>query len=484
MLFNSYIFMMFFLPLSLFGYFGLNKKKEYTKAKVFLVLMSFWFYGYFSPGYILIIFSSICVNYYVGCKLLENNDGEQRNVLFYSGLLFNIGLLFYFKYLNFTLENINLLLQSNLLLSDIALPLGISFFTFQQLSFLIDCHRRCVPPYAFLDYALFVTFFPQLIAGPIVLHSEMVPQFADESKKQLNDSYFAKGLYAFSLGMSKKVLIADSFAHVVNWGYDNLDVLSGVDGCLVALAYTFQIYFDFSGYCDIATGIALMFHLKIPMNFNSPYKSKNILDFWKRWHITLTRFLTTYLYHPLGGSNYGNFLTYRNIMIVFIISGIWHGANWTFVIWGLLHGSASVIVRIFQKMSITLPSIFSWYLQFLFINFCWIFFRATSLADAFSLIETIVTGGYTAIHSSMIQAATASFEFECIHVLGGVFGVETLAFLGCYAVTLLCVLFLKNTNEKVDSFRPNYPTMFFTAFLLLWNLLSFAGVSQFIYFDF
>lgn len=332
MLFNSYIFVLLFLPLVVTGYFILNRFQKYQQAKAFLILMSFWFYGYFNPSYILIILSSIVVNFFLGKHLLSAKEKKTSKNILMLGLIFNIGLLLYFKYLDFAIENINALFSTDFHLLYIALPLGISFFTFQQISYVIDCYHKKVPSYSFLDYALFVSFFPQLIAGPIVLHSEMVPQFAEEKNKNIDYENFSKGLYAFALGMSKKVLLADTFAIIVTWGYGDIRSLNSTDAILVVLAYTFQIYFDFSGYCDIATGVGLMFNIKIPMNFNSIYKSRTVLEYWERNHITLTRFLSTYLYYPLGGSRRGTWCTYRNIMIVFLVSGFWHGANWTFVV--------------------------------------------------------------------------------------------------------------------------------------------------------
>lgn len=334
MLFNSYVFILCFLPLTLLGYFALNKCSKFECAKVYLILMSFLFYGYFNPYYILIILSSILVNYFLGTSLTKSNNSGRSQFFLGVGIAFNVGILFYYKYLDFFIENINVIFQQDFNLLYIVLPLGISFFTFQQLSYIIDCYNKTVPNYNLLDYSLFVTFFPQLVAGPIVLHSEMVPQFADVLKKKINWDNMSKGLYALSFGLAKKVLLADTFGVFVNWGYENITSLNSFDTILIILGYTLQIYFDFSGYCDMATGIGYMFNIKLPMNFNSPYRAINILDFWRRWHITLTRFFTTYIYLPLGGSRNGKWVTYRNVMIVFLVSGIWHGANWTFVIWG------------------------------------------------------------------------------------------------------------------------------------------------------
>lgn len=323
MLFNSYIFILLFLPVTLIGYYIFNKFKKYKLAKTFLLVMSIWFYAYFNITYLPIIITSIIFNFMIYKGMQK--DKLNKKILLIIGIIFNIGMLIYFKYFDFFIENINVLFKTDFALKHILLPLGISFFTFQQVSFVIDSYKQEVPSYKILDYALFVTFFPQLIAGPIVSHDEIVPQFEDLQNKKLNFDNFAKGIYAFTLGLAKKVLIADMFGKIVNYGFINAGGLNTTNAILVMLAYTFQIYFDFSGYCDMATGIGLMFNIKLPMNFNSPYKSLNIIEFWKKWHITLTRFFTKYVYIPLGGSKKGTARTYANIFIIFFLSGIWHG---------------------------------------------------------------------------------------------------------------------------------------------------------------
>ena len=260
-----------------------------------------------------------------------------KKAIFIIGLLSNIGILFYYKYMGFFIQNINVLFKTNFLITKLLLPLGISFFTFQQLSYVIDSYLGRVKTYSFRQYVLFVTFFPQLIAGPIVLHDEIIPQFKNIDKKTFNWNNFSEGLMAFSFGMAKKVIIADSFGNVVNYGFANLAGLDSTNAIFTMLSYTIQIYFDFSGYCDMATGIAKMFNIDLPINFNSPYKALSITEFWKRWHITLTRFLRTYIYFPLGGNRKGQCRTYLNLFIVFLVSGLWHGANYTFIVWGILH---------------------------------------------------------------------------------------------------------------------------------------------------
>ena len=307
MLFNSYIFVLAFLPITLLGYYGFNKipKQGNTIAKSWLLVASLFFYGYFNWSYLAIIVVSILVNYVLSQMMLRSEKSTVRKIAFALGLILNIGCLFYYKYYDFFISNINTVFKTSFALTNVILPLGISFFTFQQLSYVIDSYKKKVPQYNILDYSLFVTFFPQLIAGPIVLHNEIVPQFADKENQHFNYDNFGKGIYAFSIGLAKKVLLADTFGIIANWGFGNIDTLDTVNALIVMLAYTLQIYLDFSGYSDMAIGLGYMFNIELPMNFNSPYKAITVVDFWKRWHMTLTRFFTTYIYIPLGGSRGG-----------------------------------------------------------------------------------------------------------------------------------------------------------------------------------
>ena len=328
MLFNSYIFIFLFLPVTLIGYYIINHLNLYRVANVFLIAMSLWFYGYFNQSYLIIISGSIIANFLIskGLGRLVQNTIFKKIILI-IGLLANVAVIFYFKYFDFFLENVNIIFDKSFELKNIVLPLGISFFTFQQLSYLVDSYKGETRNYSFDEYALFVSFFPQLIAGPIVLHHEIIPQFKQQKKRHLLPQNFSKGMYIFAIGLFKKVIIADTFGRAVSYGFGTIETLSSMEALVVSLSYTFQLFFDFSGYCDMAMGIGYMFNIELPQNFNSPYKATSITDFWGRWHMTLTRFLTTYIYIPLGGNRKGKIRTYINIMIVFLVSGIWHGAN-------------------------------------------------------------------------------------------------------------------------------------------------------------
>ena len=390
MLFNSFVFIFLFLPITLVLYYGLNHFRRYTLAKTLLVLASLYFYAWFNLSYLPIILVSIAVNYAAGRCLTANIGNLWRKLWLVLGICFNIGLLGYFKYTDFFIENVNALFGSSFMLKHILLPLGISFFTFQQIAFIIDCYKckKLLPK--FIDYCNFVTFFPQLIAGPIVLSEEMLPQFEDKKNKKLNYENLFNGLCMFSLGLVKKVCIADSIAVFAEAGFGFSDCgLTMGEAWLTSLSYTFQLYFDFSGYCDMAVGIGLLFNILLPKNFDAPYRAVNFKDFWHRWHITLNRFLTMYLYIPLGGSRKGEYRTCLNIMIIFFISGFWHGAGWTFIVWGILHGICMVVNRVWSRHGRELPDWLGAGITFFFVNIFWVIFRADSMAQALSIIKAM-----------------------------------------------------------------------------------------------
>jgi len=477
MLFNSYVFMLAFLPLTLLIYFLLGKLPERIQInKLFLVLASFLFYGYNNPSYVPIIVASILINYALSQMMLASEKKIIRLPLMWLGLLLNLGILFYFKYHDFFATNMNAFFGTNFALYRLALPLGISFFTFQQLSYVIDSYRRTVPPYNILDYALFVTFFPQLVAGPIVLHSEIVPQFADKKNRYFNFDNFAPGLYAFALGLFKKVIVADTFGIAVEAGFANAATLNTAEAWFIAIGYTLQLYFDFSGYCDVATGVGLMFNIKIPLNFNSPYKSMNIREFWQRWHITLSRFLTSYIYFPLGGSRKGIVRTCINLMVVFLASGLWHGAGWLFLLWGLMHGAASVLYRLFRKQYDALHPALQWLMTFGFVVVAWVFFRATALSDALAIVKSMFMMDFGPIRDSITAAFALPGGFKP--------GYNAIFMMAWYVLSLLSCLGMRNVYERTMDFKPTLANAFQTVILILYVTLCLSNVSVFLYFNF
>ena len=486
MLFNSYVFILLFLPLTVMGYFFLNSRHPGTASHIYLLIASLVFYGYFNVLYLPLILFSIVFNYATYLLLRRDYVKSIRLFIVISAVVVNLGMLGYYKYRDFFFENINVVFGTNFALHHLILPLGISFFTFQQLSYVIDCYHGKVPAYTFVEYAIFVSYFPPLIAGPIVLHDELIPQFQDPEKRRINFDNFAPGLMAFAFGLAKKVLIADTFGKAVDWSYANVGALNSTDALLIIFAYTMQIYFDFSGYCDMANGIAKMMNITLPANFNSPYKALTIADFWKRWHMTLTRFFSNYVYIPLGGNRKGAAKTYRNMMVVFLVSGLWHGANWTFLFWGALHGIATVLCRALKNRLQRIPALINWLATFLFVNITWVFFRANSISDAFAVLRKAAQADFGMVNAN-IYDKFALYEFANIL---RIFNINweakfPLVFLAVFCgFALVAVTAMKNTTERMESFRPQILTGVSTTVLFLWGLLSLAGESSFLYFNF
>lgn len=489
MVFNSYIFVLVFLPLTLAGYFGLHKTNHSDIAKGFLLLMSLWFYAYFDIRSLPLLLISIEVNFLIVRYYRPRHGAVLNKLLLGAGLLFNLGLLFYFKYLGFFAENMNRFFHTSFPVANILLPLGISFFTFQQIAFVVDGYRGQAQGYRFLDYALFVSFFPKINMGPIALHQEILPQLSAPEKWRFSYENFSRGLTAFAFGMAKKSLLADMLGLMVDWGYDNIPVLGTTNGLLVMLAYTLQIYFDFSGYCDMASGISLMLNIELPVNFISPYKALSVDDFWKRWHITLTRFFRTYIYFPLGGSRKGKVRTYVNMFLIFFISGLWHGASWTFIIWGAMHGFGIVLSKLLHGKLSRVPACLKWLVTFAFINVTWIYFRAGSISQANNMLQQIFSLRLTPVAPDMV-AVSLPAELKLIQYLLGIlapayaYQITLILLLLLLAVCLFIVLCTRNVQERLASFSPDKKTAAAVIFLLVWSVMSLSSVSTFLYVNF
>jgi alginate O-acetyltransferase complex protein AlgI len=484
MLFNSNQFIFLFLPITLIVYFVLNKRKLTLASKAWLMLASLFFYGWWKPIYIPLIIGSILFNYAIGTLLAKKSglwsDSKKKTALI-IGIVVNLGLLGYFKYTDFFITNINYLAKSNIGLAHIILPLGISFFTFTQIAYLVDTYKGKVNEYSFWNYSLFVTFFPHLLAGPIIHHKEMMPQFDRLRNKVLNYKNLSQGFYLLSIGLSKKVILADTFAVWANKGFDQTAVLPFFHAWITSLSYTLQLYFDFSGYTDMALGAAMMFNIKLPANFNSPYKSLNIQDFWRRWHITLSRFLRDYIYIPMGGNRISESRTLLNLMITFLIGGFWHGAGWTFVLWGFLHGIASVIHRLWEKLNITMPKFLAWFITFNFVNIAWVFFRAKTIEGAANVLK-----GMFGMNGFVLPARLA-IKLGFLKAYGFEFG-QGFAGKGISIpvifVSLLFVLIFKNSNEIIDKFKPNWKNVILVSIMIIMFFIRLNKTSEFIYFNF
>ncbi len=487
MLFNSYVFIFAFLPITFFVYFYLNNKRLTEAAKAFLILASLFFYSWWNIAYLPIILVSMLFNYVMGISLSKSKEHikvSKKNLLIF-GIIANVTLLAYFKYADFLIKNMNMVINGHIPLLHLALPLAISFFTFQQIAYLVDSYRGETREYNFLSYANFVTFFPQLIAGPIVHHKEMMPQFSNIRNKVKNYKNIAAGLFIFSIGLFKKVIIADTFAVWATIGFDTAETLNFIEAWITSLSYTFQLYFDFSGYTDMAIGAALLFNIKLPINFYSPYKASNIQDFWRRWHITLSRFLRDYIYIPLGGNRKGNFRTFNNLMATFIIGGIWHGAGWTFVFWGFLHGLALVIHRAWSKLGVKLWTWLAWLITFNFINIGWVFFRAKEWNDAIKVINGMFS------FNNIILPYQLENKLAFLSQFGVEFRINWLQETASNPWTFMWLLIgfiltlaFKNSIQQLDSFKLNYKTVLLSGLTFVVGVLSLNKVSEFLYFNF
>lgn len=479
MLFNSFEFIFLFLPLTIIGYFLINRWNN-RLAKLWLVSASLFFYSWWNIKYLPLILVSIGFNFTIGKTLSNDKLKFNRKTILIIGLVGNIGLLGYYKYADFFINNVNSVLSTNLALLNIALPLAISFFTFQQIAYLVDTYRGEAKEQDLLTYALFVSFFPQLIAGPIVHHKEMMPQFKSTDNHKINYRNLSAGLFIFIIGLFKKMVIADTFALWASYGFDTAPVLTFIEAWVVSLSYTFQLYFDFSGYTDMAIGVALMLNIKLPVNFFSPYKALSIQDFWRRWHMTLSRFLRDYIYIPLGGNRWGEFNTYRNLMLTFLIGGLWHGAGWNFVFWGFLHGLALVIHRMWQKLGFKMHKILAWIITFNFVNIAWVFFRAETWSDALKVLRGMVgLSGITLPLSWADKLTNISYIDFGNYLIPDIKNAFILIILG-----FIVSVFFKNSIELKDAFKPNLIYLAIAVIMALAALSQITAVSEFLYFNF
>ncbi len=486
MLFNSAPYLFCFLPIAVLFFWLIARLHSNKLAALWLALCSLFFYGWWNPSFLPLLIVSIIFNYTMGIFIeWSKRYGLSGTCLFFA-VLCNLSLLGLFKYADFFIGITNHLTNTDISLLHLALPLGISFFTFTQIAFLVDVHRGIAKEYSPIHYLLFVTYFPHLIAGPILHHKEMMPQFAANKTYLPQAESFALGLFLFSVGLFKKVVIADHIAPSANETFNAADsgmAISFVDGWIGALSYTMQLYFDFSGYVDMAIGSSKMLGIDLPINFNSPYKAVNISDFWRRWHMTLGRFFRDYVYVPLGGNRKGLHRTQVNIVGVMLLSGLWHGAGWTFIIWGGMHATLSVINNYWRAFRVTVlkhnleNSTFigravSILLTFICIVFCWVYFRATTL------------GGANTIALAMLNFESSNFIKDILE------NSKIVVHLG---ILMLIVWLLPNTSEMANPksrihWRPNALWLILSLFFMLsgclFMLYGANDVSEFLYFNF
>lgn len=466
MLFSTYKFIFIFLPIVFAGYYIINKLLPNKFCKLWLVIASFYFYSQGSAKFFPIFVFTVFFNYFAG-SIICKSKGFYKKLALWVSLAENIGLLAYFKYTDFFIENINFITGSSIPYKNILLPIGISFFTFQLIAYIVDCYRDKVENYSILDFLVFITFFPQLIIGPIVHHKDIVPQVEDNTNKKINLDNIILGIFIFSVGCAKKTFLADPMTayaseFFANHGYGNM-----LNGWSSALAYTFAYYFDLSGYADMAIGLGRLFNIKLPQNFNSPYKQRNFRDYWRCWHMSLSRFLSDYVFRSVYHKGDGSRKFYFSVMVTFFVSGFWHGAGWNFVLWGIVNGILVCAAHLMARKKLKMPFAIAWVLTFLGVILTRIMFVSpdfTTLLNAFRSL-VVITG---------VRSGFKIFFFDNLYTI-------VLMALSAY----IC-FFTKNTSQITEGFSegPKYKYAIAAAFLLALSFFHMNSVSKFLYFQF
>lgn len=487
MVFNSYVFVLLFLPAGLAIYYLLCPRLPRALSQIVLIALCGIFCLCSGFEALAALGISVLFNYALSRLICSEKPAQtMRKLILFFGIAVNVIALLYCKYLNLFIDTVNLILVREYPLKSLILPLGISYYSFQQIAYLVDAYRHETQDDGFLEYVLFCVWFPKIAQGPIVLREEMLSEFRDERNRHFNGENFAAGLYRFGVGIFKKVLVADVIACFVNKGYADVKSLSSPEAILLVAAFTLQLYYDFSGYCDMACGISEMFNIKLPENFRSPLKSLSLTDFWARWHITLTRFLRKYIYFPLGGNRKGKIRTYLNILVIFTVSGLWHGANMTFVVWGLLHGIFNCLERRFAVCRSRLPKAVQWLLTFWTVAVLFSIFRADSLREAGILLSRIFVGGSGFDFARYAGAFNVTLLLSAENALSfGRLPAELLTVFNTilyFAVSMSAILFGKNAFES--SRELNGKKAVLTGLMLAVSVLSLSNVSAFLYAQF
>ena len=502
MLFNSYEFMLAFLPVFIIGYFLIRhfyreNEKLMRLCNLWIIAGSLVFYALFGIKNVLVLLVSILVNaVFISVLNLKKNTKltPNQSVVLCVAIALNVISLLFFKF------------------NGVFFPIAISFYTFNQIAFLVDFYRGDIEKFDLLEYLSYILFFPKLLQGPLMSYGDFRCQLKESAKKSLDWESVMRGLLLISLGLFKKVILADTIGKAVDYGYNSLTTLGWWEAVFVAVFYSFQLYFDFSGYCDVASGICMIFGFELSLNFDSPYKAVNIIDFWNRWHITLTKFFTRYIYIPLGGSRKGAVRTYVNIMIVFLISGLWHGSGWTFIVWGAMHGVLNMITRAITNASgkhenglstgantnhngnqaivkntfANLAICGKRLLTFIYVTIAWVFFRANTISDAALLFKRMFSGGirpYYSDFANYFRLDEIWYVFKLTPIVNFNFAWDLCMWL-FLAFSIVIVFFGKSAINYAKECRIGIGTTLLTAALLVWCVLSFGGVSTFLYMNF
>lgn len=468
MLFNSPEFIYFFLPFSIAAWWALQKLEREHDAQLLVILCSVYFYAWWDTRYVLLLIGNALANFYLGQRISQTKS----KALLSAGLLYNIGLLGYFKYANFFIENWNSATGHDAPSLQLALPLGISFFTFQVIAYLVDCYKGYVEDFNLRRFAFSISFYPHLIAGPILHYSDVMPQLKERA--EFNAKLFSQGMFLFAAGLFKKSVIADRIAERVDPLFATDALLQFFEAWIAAVGYGLQIYFDFSGYSDMAIGIGLMFGVLLPQNFNSPYQAVSIAEFWKRWHMTLSRFLRDYLYIPLGGNRNG---FYRGILaaaVTMTIGGLWHGAAWTFVLWGILHGIFIAVHRLWQASKRELPDSMAIALTFISVTVAWVVFRATSMEQALSIWKGMIGANGIAMPSmisGLCQTCTQTSLITGMEMIQG-------------AMLLIVCMAYANAQQEAQRLEANARNLVLFTALFFTSIWMSGSHESFIYWQF
>jgi alginate O-acetyltransferase complex protein AlgI len=519
MLFNSLEFIFLFLPTTLLGFFLLGRwRRDFAAA--WLAIASLVFYAWWSPIYVGLLLASIACNYFLGLRI--GHSALHKRAWLSLALTINLLALCYFKYANFFVENVETLFGFDWQIANVILPLGISFFTFTQIAFLADTYQGKAKEYNLIHYVLFVTYFPHLIAGPVLHHKQMMPQFGLPETYQISSASLSIGLTIFAIGLFKKVVLADGIAVYVAPVFSAAEhgkILTIAEAWGGALSYTFQLYFDFSGYSDMAIGLSRLFNIKLPLNFNSPYKAANIIDFWRRWHMTLSHFLRDYLYIALGGNRHGVIRRYINLALTMLLGGLWHGAGWTFVIWGGLHGIYLVINHLWRGLwqnkhgdvaTNRLGRFSGVGLTFVAVVVGWVFFRSANFSTGLSIVKSMFGGNGVILPMELTGMLGSEWQSDLAAwgISSGEIGALFKRPMQAYWIigSLAFVWLLPNTQEILRDFEPALadrsertalpkwwailtwkPRRYWalaTAITLAWGILGISRVSEFLYFQF
>lgn len=484
MQFNSYIYVLCFLPVVIVLYFLLNKLGK-TMGKFILLMASLIFYTNFDMATAKVILISLIVNL-LFAKVIEKSGTKQlQRTGMLLPVIINVSLLLYFKYTDFAITNVNTFLGKEYALKELVLPVGISFFTFQQIAYVVSVYKGEVPKVNVLDYLVYILYFPKILMGPLIPPIDFIDQLNDSERKKIDWDNVCRGIKIFSFGLFKKMMIADIFAKAVLWGYINYDVATSMDWILIMLFYTFQIYFDFSGYSDMAIGSSLMLNIALPINFDSPYKAVSIRDFWKRWHISLTGFFTRYIYIPLGGSRKGKLFTYVNIFIVFLISGIWHGANWTFILWGIIYGVLMIFDRVLERYEEKVFYPVRWGITFSVVNILWLLFRSDSIVQWKGILKKILLFQNTNFSDELADTfilPESPFIKNMLHIgkySDGIRGFWMFLFL----ISAFGICLIPDNNYR-NLKKISFVSILFAGIAFAWAVICMGEESVFVYFNF